>query len=1412
MLSIEKTPRDDDPPPTSCPNSDEISQLKTSSSDERAVDLFNSGLDDNNNNNNKPPLPPKFSIRDYVFNHRSIDIKKNWPFSQEKLQLCLKNGMTQVLPPFQSLEALRNQSREKRCKVNSSSNKENTSNSDGKKLYCKPDAGCDRKLAADCSNINPSCSEGEKEFPSTTTSQSCSDFDSVPINKSPSLETLTAKSKALIHPKSNKAESSNQTAVKKCKLLVKLSNLDTSTKEDTAMNGYMVSEAMASKVCPVCKTFSSSSNTTLNAHIDQCLSGESTTKWAADSKVIKNRIKPRKMRTMVDIYETAPRCTLEELDRRNGTNWASNSFLPVQEKEICADQNKQRPSPLDSDETANESAVYIDANGTKLRILSKFDDPSLDSKNLDDPRLPKKLVKGDKGVKHLLEKKKKKNNQLEKQHKLLKHLPHGKKTRTSDAFRASEIDDSQDRNFSCEKSITEENNMQPLKALDKVKCSKPEMIRGWVSSKRTGLTKKINDGDDHLQSGAGEDKEMHPENNKSSLCTNVKRSAVVKIRSEKSPSPKSSKRSENSLHEARSEYREHTSPKKRLRFSETESQICHKRKRSLVLQEFPEHTAKYVTEGGPLNRENPSSSLSKRRIETKSDAVRSADHSIFNPKVVSSSQRAPLSKSKRFLFPKKHALSASLASASDSKRFSKKKSAAIKKFRRQYVSETNRKAVVSRPGVDRHFMQNPSDDQDSLEASSPEESIERSRVLKTRSGAEHIISREEVVALKKSGSTPKTRHHDAGGNGGSLMLSGAFACTSDAVESSGKSECACRRDMNIELPSEEVVEGTFMGFSKTLDPRFHGLEDAPDTQCDSQQFVEAFKGSASSAEPILSGEQEMFCTDATENVIGENVCGMAELDSSNGQGNYFGEVDSIPIPGPPGSFLPSPGRMDSEDLHGNSSLSSSRIQSSDDHQELIEHSSESPVSTTSSISNSTLGRSDVKSSEKLSAEPPLLDEMRSDFSAVSTNVVDPVVESLAPVARASNVGAENPGPDELKANNMIISDKGPFRFKNDQPCCCSRKENASQNGALNYQESALLQRRTMASATMPANGKQTNGDVIRRLDNVRSLNEKSLVTDEAASQSSMGHIPSRVSVDSDSKFPVPGDCESPCPPTPSAVLRLMGKNLMVVNKDENMALQPRSSSQSSNMNGHANSQSVSVPMVSAGNYQNEENHRVQRMASDQGPFLFDLTETKEFMQQPPAEMRWSSGFGNHGIPVRSQMSPFAMLSSRSTASGFVGSLMHHQVSVGGGFGSGAQLHHQPMNRSTVPMPYHDMEKRAESSRLTAEPRANTTKEIIIIDDTPDNEADVATHCQRKRELLEASVACDSWNGRRPSFYMTQPPYDQLMTYTGVSPIDTSFRVPISAVHHHHPSSLAAAAAASSSTAHLKSDLYNSSGF
>ncbi|KAL2548601.1 Small nuclear ribonucleoprotein Sm D3 [Forsythia ovata] len=129
---------------------------------------------------------------------------------------------------------------------------------------------------------------------------------------------------------SNKIISSTQSLVKKCKLIVKLSNIiDPRSNEDPATNVSVASGTMASKVCPVCKTFSSSSNTTLNAYIDQCLSGESIIKWTANSRVTKHRIKPRKTRLMVDIYETTSYCTLEELDRRNGTNWALNlAFQP----------------------------------------------------------------------------------------------------------------------------------------------------------------------------------------------------------------------------------------------------------------------------------------------------------------------------------------------------------------------------------------------------------------------------------------------------------------------------------------------------------------------------------------------------------------------------------------------------------------------------------------------------------------------------------------------------------------------------------------------------------------------------------------------------------------------------------------------------------------------------------------------------------------------------------------------------------------------------------------------------------------------------------------------------------------------------------------------------------------------------
>lgn len=383
-----------------------------------------------------------------MFGARGKDIKNNWPFSQENLQLCLNHGVKDLLPPFQPLDSIRNQSI-RRCVVDPTlTEKENISNLDG-----DPSGGSDHFVsnpnsdnAVYCVNIVSSESEGasKEEVPLTTDNQSHSGGDLAPADLIPCValetNTLSEASEAKLErkdpPAAQKPDSTTQFSVKKCRVIVKLgsSGADPSSKEEPTGNCSTFSETMASKVCPVCKTFSSSSNTTLNAHIDQCLSVESTSNWTASSRVIKHRIKPRKTRLMVDIYKTAPHCTLEELDRRNGRSWAMNSCLPAQETMECADQEeKQRILPVNFKDKGDEGAVYIDANGTKLRILSKFNDTSAASKLDTDPD-SRKIFKGGRGSKLLSTHKKR-----HKHHKCLKLGPQRKKFYSSKPRRAYEV-------------------------------------------------------------------------------------------------------------------------------------------------------------------------------------------------------------------------------------------------------------------------------------------------------------------------------------------------------------------------------------------------------------------------------------------------------------------------------------------------------------------------------------------------------------------------------------------------------------------------------------------------------------------------------------------------------------------------------------------------------------------------------------------------------------------------------------------------------------------------------------------------------------------------------------------------------------------------------------------------------------
>lgn len=368
--------------------------------------------------------------RDYVFKARSKDIKKNWPFSHKNLQLCLKHGVKDILPPFQPLDIVRNQSFRRCTGGTSSLEKQNISTESnfakepsGPDDHAVPDsfddAQLNNKLAESFADIS-SCRSGEHhDFPSPTTSE----IDSVPDNRqqpigSPLQTRISDKASVEVEvPATHKTESSSRPLAKKCRLIVKFGgNSDRSSTEDIASNCTTISETMASKVCPVCKTFSSSSNTTLNAHIDQCLSVESTPKWTGDSKLTRYRIKPRKTRMMVDIYATAQYCTLEELDRRNGTNWATISSLPSQETEKNDTPNegkKQRMSPFHPEDASDVGPVYIDANGTKVRILSQISDQSPASKVREDVGArredigARKSLKGGKACKYVPKEKKK---------------------------------------------------------------------------------------------------------------------------------------------------------------------------------------------------------------------------------------------------------------------------------------------------------------------------------------------------------------------------------------------------------------------------------------------------------------------------------------------------------------------------------------------------------------------------------------------------------------------------------------------------------------------------------------------------------------------------------------------------------------------------------------------------------------------------------------------------------------------------------------------------------------------------------------------------------------------------------------------------------------------------------------------
>lgn len=469
MLSIENSP---DP---SCPSCN-FSAVK---SDERATtDPAALG-----------GIPtPNFSIRGYVLASRSKNIAANWPFPQNSLQFCLKHGIKNLLPPFEPPGSVKARCFDKGIVQLQS---EELENGDApldeapqyiKSESCSPsndleegNAIVNNDLLDDEVKQNIERNSAENTVVDRLLQISKGDSEASSVLEVVELPSLSKRP---------------ETSEKKCKVIVRVGPISGITRaEDLASTSSAVSDSMASKVCPVCKVFASTSNTTLNAHIDQCLSSDTNTNNVV-TNLSKAKAKPRKKRLMTDIYTTAPHCTLKDLDRRNGTTWASDLSFVAPTSEINTEVKRPKVARLDIKDDENDGAVYVDSNGIKLRILSKFNDaPAV---------MPKenfKLRKYGKGLNdgksYLICKKKRfgpkcmkmKMKPLFKKPSSLKH--------SSDEIQAESEEDSHEENREeKEESVSEKSDSE-----NNVNGSESSSLRQWACSKRSDLSKKLVNGE-----------------------------------------------------------------------------------------------------------------------------------------------------------------------------------------------------------------------------------------------------------------------------------------------------------------------------------------------------------------------------------------------------------------------------------------------------------------------------------------------------------------------------------------------------------------------------------------------------------------------------------------------------------------------------------------------------------------------------------------------------------------------------------------------------------------------------------------------------------------------------------------------------------------------------------------------------
>ncbi|PIA58278.1 hypothetical protein AQUCO_00500306v1 [Aquilegia coerulea] len=1161
MLSIEK-PLD---PPCSPPKSED---------DERVFDDDDDC--DGDIDDHKEQEFPTFSIRDYVFTARHKHIEKNWPFSQHHLQLFSKHEVKDVLPPFQPPDTIRNhcfrksrpelvsQLHSKKAIVEVCSLDEQRSSSSQAPCSLKQREKLTLKSGLSRPKGFSHAVEGSlirDAQPERESGPSCKSYCSLQEDSS----TVSESPLDLHHTQHPFASQKNETTVgpsgRKCRLILKFSSISDSTHTaDITLNTTTMSDSMASKVCPVCKTFSSTSNTTLNAHIDQCLAVDSTSMGDMnESNLTQHRIKPRKKRSMVDIYATAPRCTLEELDKRNGSNWAADLSSPSTAAKANAGEKRQRLSGVDPEGTDDESPVYIDSNGKKILILSKISSASI-STAADGPS---KVIKNGKESKIISFDAK--NRSKSSKHRKLK----SQNTKLC-SLEADEVRVSGTQQYGTEKNYEKEASLSQFsKAQDEITSTESGTLRKWVGSKRTGLLKKVSDKDDHRGLRCLSSMTVNPSierNNIYSGDSSPRGGSVFSNPSEKIvPSLK---------------YLEAGIPKhdtgcgvdSRTRLNPLPNDKTPSR-RGGCLSKLPQSSGMVAT------------SPRSKRVEVNVGQARNSDNLPKTGAPFENGRRIAMV-GKQLCIPSDELVVKPSFDTLKSKSYGKR--SALKKPRvhgsiskmeekvrdvllnveEQYECAENL-SVGLQPAVNHNL--NGSSDQarpevekviDPLSLGSAGELTSR-----TRREASRFLEEGEPKALKEA-SRSDSQNHGSNVNGNSE--SNVRASLRNLYNSKNMTDDIddLETDSEAVLVNADTVTRTYLKTavgvsisksSKSLASEFHNSANSMETLPNSLSSTQELNTCACAAEKRMPFLQQKQCdsqlTYRANEVgrIGKNpemasVINPELVEISSDCKCTRCRNDPQYVPASVGTPFRNLWDMNFEDIQEKSSLSLSKILCTEDRHLVGDRdSSESPVSATSSISHPIIARSDSRYSDVGScAKPSEAEDKLIGFSGGCGEPMTGYVTSSPFMMRAE--GAE-------RRLDRESSKAKPDCSTDDQPCRCLWRKSFPFGAGPAYQEPQRTQESSVMPRVYSSNigpeifTKQDSFTVSRNSDTKASVCESPR---ESVSMHSSADAVRRLtrheSFSPVHTFSQVHDVE----PTPSPVLslRLMGKNLMVVNKDE----------------------------------------------------------------------------------------------------------------------------------------------------------------------------------------------------------------------------------------------------------------------